>query len=756
MRYLPRALWQLGLVSLVVASGTCARADEPGFPTTWFRLAQKPEPPATPPTKPSTATVGGADAHVDMPSNAEAIAHDEQQSAVLNLLAANLADAEQRRQAHLKEKSDWEAKLEKLSTDGVAGPRPYSFLDLDKARDNLASERQNASAIADAVTRAKETVAHASDEQNARQRDLRHAKDQLDHNQDAALIGPLTQAVADAEHELTAVGQLLALRKAELANLQLDQQVQALRQQYAKRLAELYQQDAVFTPAMRNAVLSELDARGKAASARAKRLTDDLSRFLQPQWYQARERLDNSRANEDEAKLAALAAEVQAKDLAQQLADYEIGINVTKLDRINDLHTAWQRRYAVANSTDSAVESAEWLDETKAANERLRVDAATLHAKAESVQKQLDANEKKLQAADKADTSLRYWLGKSNEALEQERRLCEKALAELDPARRVFEKLEDELTGDTISATAVRWLAQGRKDVELVWDYEVANVQDRPITVGRIIKGVFFFLIGIYVSRMLSRAFGRRLLTRMGVNASASSAFQSLAFYLLVLLFTLFALKLVEVPLTAFTVLGGAVALGVGFGSQNIVNNFISGLILLVERPVKVGDLIQLENLYGNVEHIGARSTRVKTGENLDIIVPNSTFLETNVVNWTLSDNNMRTHVTFGVMYGSSTGKVTHLALKAAANHDRVFDRPAPFVIFNNFGDNALEFELHFWVSVRTLMERRQIESDIRFNIDHLFREAGIVLAYPQRDVHLFADQPLRVQMTPTDESNAA
>ena len=220
-----------------------------------------------------------------------------------------------------------------------------------------------------------------------------------------------------------------------------------------------------------------------------------------------------------------------------------------------------------------------------------------------------------------------------------------------------------------------------------------------------------------------------------------------MAFYVLVLLFTLFALKLVEVPLTAFTVLGGAVALGVGFGSQNIVNNFISGLILLVERPVKVGDLIQLDDLYGNVEHIGARSTRVKTGENMDIIVPNSTFLETNVVNWTLSDNNMRTHVTFGVMYGSSVGKVTHLALKAAANHDRVFDRPAPFVIFTNFGENALEFELHFWVSVRTLMERRQIESDIRFNIDHLFREAGIVLAYPQRDVHLHADQPIRVQM---------
>lgn len=741
------------MLLVALASGSFALADGPAFPSTRLRWAQVPE---SSPAPSAPTRAHNSDKHVDEQTSDEAAAHDEQQTAVLNLLSANLKDAESRHKAHLQEKSGWEAKLQKLSTGGLDKSPPYSFLELDKARDDLASEKQNASSLVDAITRAKETVARAAEEEESRQRDLRHAKDDLEHNNDAGKIASLTQAVADAEHSVTAAGQLLALRKAELANLQLDQAVQSLRQEYAAKLVKLYEQDSVFTPAMRNDVLTELDSVGKAASVRAKQLTDDLSKFLQPQWYQARERLDNARATEDGPKLAALAAEVQAKDLAQQLADYEIGLNVNKLDRVNDLHTAWQRRFAVANGTNTAAESAEWLEETKDASERLRVDAATLHAKAESIQKQLDSNEKKLQSADKADTSLRYWLGKASESLEQERRLSERALAELEPARRLFEKLENELTGDTLSATAVRWLAEARRDVDLVWDYEVANVAERPITIGRIIKGLFFFVLGIYASRMLSRAFGRRLLGRMGVNASASSAFQSLAFYLLVLLFTLFALKMVEVPLTAFTVLGGAVALGVGFGSQNIVNNFISGLILLVERPVKVGDLIQLADIYGNVEHIGARSTRVKTGENMDIIVPNSTFLETNVVNWTLSDNNMRTHVAFGVAYGSPTGKVTHLALKAAANHDRVFERPAPFVIFNNFGDNSLEFELHFWVSVRTVMERRQIESDIRFNIEHLYREAGIVIAFPQRDVHLTTEQPIRVQMAPAEQDKAA
>ncbi|HEY2761650.1 MAG TPA: mechanosensitive ion channel domain-containing protein [Pirellulales bacterium] len=304
----------------------------------------------------------------------------------------------------------------------------------------------------------------------------------------------------------------------------------------------------------------------------------------------------------------------------------------------------------------------------------------------------------------------------------------------------------------------VRWADEVLHDVEQVWDYKLGEVQGKDpgkrdiITIGLIVDGIVLFFAGIVASRYISRFIGRWLLVRMGVNASASAAFQSVAFYLLFLIFTLLTLDLLEVPLTAFTVLGGAVALGVGFGSQNIVNNFISGLILLAERPVKVGDLIQVGELYGNVEHIGARSTRVKTGENLDIIVPNSTFLQTNVINWTRNDNQMRTCVKFGVMYGSPMGRVRQLALKAVANHNGVFDKPPPFILFAEFGDNALQMELHFWVAVHTLTERQTIESDIRFNIEHLFREAGLVIAYPQRDMHLFASEPLRVQMLPADK----
>ncbi|MFG0315709.1 MAG: mechanosensitive ion channel family protein, partial [Planctomycetota bacterium JB042] len=202
---------------------------------------------------------------------------------------------------------------------------------------------------------------------------------------------------------------------------------------------------------------------------------------------------------------------------------------------------------------------------------------------------------------------------------------------------------------------------------------------------------------------------------------------------------------------TAFTILGGAFAIGIGFGSQNLMNNFISGLILLVERPIRVGDLIQVGDLLGIVERIGARSTLVRKPSNVDIIVPNSTFLESNVINWTLSDDTYRTWVSVGVVYGSPLREVSKLLRKAVDEHGLVLKSPEPTLLFTDFGDDALQFEIHFWIRMRREMDRRRVESDVRFRIDGLFREAGIVIAFPQRDVHLDTARPLQVRVAPAE-----
>ena len=237
---------------------------------------------------------------------------------------------------------------------------------------------------------------------------------------------------------------------------------------------------------------------------------------------------------------------------------------------------------------------------------------------------------------------------------------------------------------------------------------------------------------------------------RLDIDASASATIQSMFYYVLLLFFTLFALNVVRVPLTAFTVLGGAVALGIGFGSQNIINNFISGLILHAERPVKVGDLIQLDDLYGNVEHIGARSTRVRTGSNLEIIVPNSTFLQNNVINFTHLQR-QGAHIRSrgrGLRFARGHG---HAAAPPRRGRERAGcpKEPPPIILFKDFADSALVFEIHFWIRMRTTMDRLQVESTVRYQIDQLFKEEGITIAFPQQDVHLDTSSPLSVQMLP-------
>jgi small-conductance mechanosensitive channel len=208
----------------------------------------------------------------------------------------------------------------------------------------------------------------------------------------------------------------------------------------------------------------------------------------------------------------------------------------------------------------------------------------------------------------------------------------------------------------------------------------------------------------------------------------------------------------VNIPLTLFTFLGGAIAIGIGFGAQNLINNFISGFIVMGEQPIKIGDLIEIEGTFAMVEEIGARCTRIRTGANVHILVPNSSFLEKNIINWTHSNKEIRAQLTVGVIYGSPIREVERLMLGVADEHKRVKKTPKPFVLFNDFGDNALIFDLYFWISLTRIMDRRIIESEIRFRIDELFREAGIVIAFPQRDVHLDTQKPLEFRMV-TDES---
>jgi small-conductance mechanosensitive channel len=202
-----------------------------------------------------------------------------------------------------------------------------------------------------------------------------------------------------------------------------------------------------------------------------------------------------------------------------------------------------------------------------------------------------------------------------------------------------------------------------------------------------------------------------------------------------------------NVPLGAFAFVSGAVAIGVGFGAQNIINNFISGWILLMERPVRIGDFVEVDSNKGIVDRIGNRSTRIQRTDGVHLLIPNSQMLERMVVNWTLIDDKIRTTVRVGVAYGSPVKRVAELIEQAVAEQADVLEEPKPTVIFEDFGDNSLVFDTYFWANVGGDRMLRQIRSAIRFRVDELFRENDIVIAFPQRDVHMNTVSPIEVRV---------
>ena len=282
---------------------------------------------------------------------------------------------------------------------------------------------------------------------------------------------------------------------------------------------------------------------------------------------------------------------------------------------------------------------------------------------------------------------------------------------------------------------------------ETIWRYPLVNLNDGDsIFVSQIVLVLFVLLLGYIAGKVADRLITRRL-DATDVGPDAVSAIRRIVYYSILLVVLMTALSLLRIPLTAFAFISGAVAIGVGFGAQNIINNFISGWILMLERPIRIGDFVEVDGAHGVIEKVGNRSTRIRRTDGVHILVPNSQLLEQKVVNWTLVDRDIRNTVRVGVAYGSPVRRVAELIRQAIDENESCKTEPPPVVIFEDFGDNALIFDAYFWSEVFSEKELRLIRSELRFRIEELFNEAGIVIAFPQRDVHLDSARPIEVRL---------
>lgn len=278
---------------------------------------------------------------------------------------------------------------------------------------------------------------------------------------------------------------------------------------------------------------------------------------------------------------------------------------------------------------------------------------------------------------------------------------------------------------DTTSGLLSRWL-----------HYPLIELGDNTITASSLLQIMLWLTAVLVLNIIIRRMVVNQLLARTRLDVSLRFAISRISGYLFILLGFYVALLVNGVNLSSLAVIAGALGIGLGFGLQNLVGNFVSGLILLAERPVAIGDRIEVAGVAGRMTSISLRSTTVVTNDNITIIVPNNDLVTQSVTNWSHGDPKVRIRLPVGVAYGSDPEKVRAVLLGVAADHPDVLKDPEPAVFFDAFGDSSLNFELAVWTADRAQSPRR-FRSEINFAIEKALRENNIEIPFPQRVVHL-------------------
>lgn len=271
-----------------------------------------------------------------------------------------------------------------------------------------------------------------------------------------------------------------------------------------------------------------------------------------------------------------------------------------------------------------------------------------------------------------------------------------------------------------------------------VWDNLFSSVKGTRISFDSVVQGLLFFLATLYLTRVVKYFIRDRVLSRTNIDVAAQSSIVTIIGYVGGLVALLVGLSIMGLDFKNLAIVFGALSVGIGFGLQNIVNNFVSGLLILFERPIKEGDWVVVGGNEGIVRKINIRSTEIETFDKASILIPNANILSTDLTNWTHSDMYGRVIVPVGVSYDSDVKKVRQILLDCAAQEPQVLSKPAPYVWFTEFADNSLNFELR--CIVQNVMNKGTVKSNLMFSILDAFNKEGIEIPFPQRVVH-FADR---------------
>ena len=296
--------------------------------------------------------------------------------------------------------------------------------------------------------------------------------------------------------------------------------------------------------------------------------------------------------------------------------------------------------------------------------------------------------------------------------------------------------------------------SQSLETAKKVWGYEVTSYDNSvevdgkmltgkvPITLGMFVRAFLFFFIGYWITSRIANRIQTTLVTRGHIGETNARTLRNWLMIVVGIFLALGTLSFLKIPLTVFAFFGGALAIGIGFGMQTLIKNFISGIIVLAERKIRVGDILDLNGVVGTVVEINTRSSIIRSTDDIETLVPNSVFLENRVTNWTLSSSRIRRSLRVIAPYGSSPQKVMEILTDAAKRHGLTLKDPAPYAVFEDFGDTFLVFNLYFWINLGSGTNATIVASDLRLMIEkHLTQiKLGTLQAAPENEAAPTAD----------------
>lgn len=268
------------------------------------------------------------------------------------------------------------------------------------------------------------------------------------------------------------------------------------------------------------------------------------------------------------------------------------------------------------------------------------------------------------------------------------------------------------------------------------WNYELFHLGDSVFTTKTFLLLVLSLFLLFYLSSKIRKILVKKIFPRYDLDIGVSQSIATIVRYLLIIIGLIIIFQTTGIDLSALGLLVGALGVGIGFGLQSITNNFISGIIILFERPIKVGDRIEIDDLAGNIVEISARATTIITNDNISVIVPNSDFINSRVINWSHNNKEVRLNFPVGVSYKEDPEKIKSLLEEVAKDNSGVLGSPEPYVLFESYGDSSLNFNLLVWTS--EYIDRPKIlRSELYYEIFAKFKEHNVEIPFPQRDIHL-------------------